>query len=166
MSASTDRIEKQVLLKAPRERVWRAISDAREFGSWFGMAFDGPFVAGTRMVARIVPTTVDGEVAKMQHAHEGLRFELAIERIEPPRLFSFRWHPGAVEPGRDYSKEPTTLVEFIVEDAPGGTLVTMRESGFDRIPVARRAKAFAGNEAGWEIQTRLIARYLALHAAR
>jgi uncharacterized protein YndB with AHSA1/START domain len=166
MAASTDRIEKQVLLKAPRERVWRAISDAREFGSWFGLSVAGPFVAGERVTARIVPTTVDAEVAKTQQPYEGTAFELSIERMEPPRLFSFRWHPGAVEKGVDYSKEPTTLVEFALEEAPGGTLLTITESGFDRIPLARRARAFAGNEVGWSAQLKLIEKFLALRGER
>jgi uncharacterized protein YndB with AHSA1/START domain len=163
MSPSTDRIEKQVFLKAPRERVWRAIADAREFGRWFGVAFDGPFAAGRRVTGRIVPTAVDAEVAKSQRPYEGIAMEFAIERIEPPRLFSYRWHPGGVDPAVDYSEEPTTLVEFTLEERPGGTQLTVTESGFDRIPLARRAKAFSGNEAGWAAQTTLIAKYLVLH---
>jgi uncharacterized protein YndB with AHSA1/START domain len=161
MGSSTDRIEKQVLLKAPRERVWRAISDSAEFGKWFGIVFDGPFVAGKRLVGRIVPTAVDPEVAKSQQPYAGIPVEFEVERMEPPRLFAYRWHPGGVDPKVDYSKEPTTLVEFVLEDAPGGVLLRITESGFDRIPLARRAKAFAGNEAGWEAQTKLIGKYLA-----
>jgi uncharacterized protein YndB with AHSA1/START domain len=163
MSPSTDRIEKQVFLNAPRERVWRAIADAREFGRWFGIAFDGPFVAGRRVTGRIVPTTVDAEVAKTQQPYEGIAVEFTIERMEPPRLFSYRWHPGGVDPAVDYSKEPTTLVEFTLEERPGGTALTITESGFDRIPLARRAKAKAGNEAGWAAQATLVAKYLDLH---
>ena len=97
MGTDTDRIEKKVLLRAPRERVWRAISDAGQFGSWFGVKFDGPFVAGATTIGKIVPTTVDPEVAKTQKPYEGFKFEFAIDRIEPQRLFSFRWHPFAVE---------------------------------------------------------------------
>lgn len=160
MTASTDRIEKQVLLKAPRERVWRAISDSREFGSWFGVAFDGPFVAGASLTGRIVPTTVDAEVAASQKPYEGKAIEITVERIEPPRLFSYRWHPYSVERGVDYSKEPTTLVAFVLEDAPGGTLLTITESGFDRIPAARRTKAYGANEQGWAAQAKLIGKYL------
>lgn len=160
MATSTDRIEKQVVLRAPLERVWRAISDAEEFGSWFGMRFDGPFQAGKRLGGSVVPTTVDPEVAEMQKPYVGVRFEIAVERIEPMRLFSFRWHPGAVDPDVDYDKEPTTLVEFRLEEAPDGTRVTITESGFDAIPLARRADAFAGNEQGWEAQLGLITKYV------
>ena len=161
MAASSDRIQKQVLLRAPRDRVWRAISDAKEFGTWFGVAFEGPFVAGAHLSAQIVPTKVDAEVAKAQEPHSGMRFEITIDRIEPMRLFSFRWHPAAVEPGVDYSKEPTTLVTFELEEAEGGTRVTITESGFDRLPPERRAKAFGMNEQGWAAQAKLIEKYLA-----
>lgn len=164
MAASTDRIEKGVLLHAPLERVWRAVSDAEEFGRWFGVRFDGPFVAGARVTGRIVPTTADPEVAEMQKPFEGTPFEMRVERIEPMRLFSFRWHPAAIEPGVDYSKEPTTLVTFELEEATGGTMLTLTESGFDSIPLERRATAFSGNDEGWTHQLRLIARYLALPA--
>jgi uncharacterized protein YndB with AHSA1/START domain len=158
---STDRIEKKILLRAPRERIWRAVSDAKQFGSWFGVAFDKPFAEGARLNAKIMPTTVDAEVAKMQEPYAGKAFEWTVERIEPMRLVSFRWHPYAVEEGVDYSKEPTTLIEFELADAPEGILLTMRESGFDQIPLARRAKAYKANEGGWEMQTRLIEKYLA-----
>src|ERR1700686_3837736 len=140
---NTDRIEKKILLHAPRERVWRAISDAREFGSWFGVAFDGPFAEGTRLTGKITPTTVDAEVAKMQEPYSGKAFDWTVERIEPMRRISFRWHPFAVETGVDYSKEATTLIEFELAEAVGGTLLTISESGFDQIPLARRAKAFS-----------------------
>jgi uncharacterized protein YndB with AHSA1/START domain len=159
---NTDRIEKRILLRAPRERVWQAISDARQFGLWFGVAFDGPFVAGARLTGRIVPTTVDAEVAKLQEPYAGTKFEIAVDRIEPMRRFCFRWHPYAVEPGVDYSKEPMTLVLFELEEAEGGTLLTISESGFDRIALARRAKAFSANDGGWTKQTELIAKYLAM----
>jgi uncharacterized protein YndB with AHSA1/START domain len=157
---NTDRIEKKILLHAPRERVWRAISDAREFGSWFGVAFDGPFAEGTRLTGKITPTTVDAEVAKMQEPYSGKAFDWTVERIEPMRRISFRWHPFAVETGVDYSKEATTLIEFELAEAAGGTLLTISESGFDQIPLARRAQAFSANERGWEIQTTLIEKYL------
>lgn len=164
MTTNTDRIEKKVLLRAPRERVWRAISDSRQFGSWFGVEFDGPFIAGTGITGKIVPTTVDAEVAKRQKPYEGKAFTISVDRVEPTRLFSFRWHPFAVEPSVDYSKEPTTLVVFELEEAPGGTMLTVTESGFDRIPLERRAKAFASNEQGWAAQMKLIEKYLALAA--
>jgi uncharacterized protein YndB with AHSA1/START domain len=158
---TTDRIEKKVVLKAPMDRVWRAISDAKEFGSWFGMAFEGPFVQGKPLKGRIVPTTVDAEVAKLQKPHEGKAFEITIDRIEPMRKLSFRWHPFAIDPSVDYSKEPTTLITFELEKVSGGTQLTITESGFDKIPLARRAEAFKANEGGWEKQTQLIAKYLA-----
>jgi uncharacterized protein YndB with AHSA1/START domain len=155
-----DRIVKSVLLRAPRERVWRAVSDAREFGSWFGVAFDRPFEAGARMTGRIVPTTVDPIVARSQEPYAGAPFDVTIERIEPPRLFSFRWHPFAVEAGVDYSKEPTTLVVFELTEAPEGTRLTVTESGFDGIPLERRARAFGANEGGWAAQMTLVAKYV------
>jgi uncharacterized protein YndB with AHSA1/START domain len=159
---NTDRIEKKVLLHAPCERVWQAISDSARIGSWFGVAFDGPFAAGARLTGRIVPTSVDAEIAKLQKSHEGKPFEFFVDRIEPMRRLSFRWHPSAVEPGVDYSKEPTTLVVFELEKVPGGTLLTISESGFDQIPLERWAKAFAANEGGWAKQTTLIEKYLAM----
>src|ERR1700693_2086097 len=154
MGIDTDRIEKKVVLHAPRERVWRAISSAKEFGSWFGLEFDGPFAANTRIVGRIVPTTVDAEVARSQEPYRGKLFEFSVDRIEPMRLFSFRWHPYAVDSAVDYSKEPTTLVEFRLEEVADGTMLTITESGFDQIPLGRRAEAFARNEEGWAAQVK------------
>jgi uncharacterized protein YndB with AHSA1/START domain len=160
MPVSTDRIEKTIVLRAPRERVWRAISDAREFGSWFGVAFETGFAPGARMKGTVVPTTVDAEVAKMQEPYAGTQFEFSVERVEPMRLFSFRWHPFAIDPTVDYSSEPTTLVTFELEDIPDGTLLRITESGFDRVPLARRVEAFEANEEGWTAQARLIEKYL------
>ncbi|HMG23408.1 MAG TPA: SRPBCC family protein [Kofleriaceae bacterium] len=158
--SNTDRIEKKVLLRAPRERVWRAISDAKQFGTWFGVEFDGPFVAGQRITGKMTPTKVDPEVARMQEPYAGMAFDYTVDRIEPMQLFSFRWHPFAIDPKVDYSKEPATLVVFELEEVAGGTQLTITESGFDRIPLERRAKAFAANEGGWQKQIELIARYL------
>ena len=157
---STDRIEKTVELRAPLERVWRALSDSKEFGAWFGVELDGPFVAGSRMKGRIVPTKVDREVARTQQAYAGASFECTIDRVEPMRRFAFRWHPFAVEPSVDYSSEPSTLVEFQLEEVAGGTRLTITESGFDRIPLERRAKAFTANEQGWTAQAKLVEKYL------
>jgi uncharacterized protein YndB with AHSA1/START domain len=157
---TTDRIEKKVLLRAPRERVWRAISDAGEFGSWFGVAFDGAFVAGKHLTGKIVPTRVDAEVAKLQEPHQGKAFAWLVDRIEPMRRISFRWHPFAVDPNVDYSKEPMTLIVFELEEVPGGILLTITESGFDQIPLERRAAAFTANEGGWTMQTKLIEKFL------
>lgn len=162
MAAGSDRIEKTVLLRAPRDRVWRALSDSKQFGSWFGVAFDGPFVAGERVTGRIVPTKVDPEVAKAQEPYSGMAFELTVDRIEPMRLFSFRWHPFAIEAGVDYSREPTTLVVFELAEVPGGTKLDLTESGFEGIPLERRANAFTSNEQGWAAQMTLIEKYLAV----
>ena len=158
---STDRITKQILLRAPRSRVWRALTNAEEFGYWFGMKFDGAFAPGARMCGTIVPTKVDAEVAKAQEPYAGIAFDIQIEEIVPERLFSYRWHPGAIDPGVDYSKEPATLVEFALEDAEGGILLTVTETGFDKIPLARRAKAFQSNEDGWKMVMGLIEKHLA-----
>ncbi len=157
---STDRIEKKVLLRAPLARVWRAISEAKEFGSWFGVRFDAPFTPGAKLRGVVVPTTVNEEVAKAQKPYEGKPFEITVEQMEPERLFSFRWHPYAMEPGIDYSLEPTTLVAFTLEKTVDGIMLTITESGFDQIPLARRAKAFSANEGGWSMQVKLIEAYL------
>ena len=157
---STDRIEKKILLRAPRKRIWRALTDSKEFADWFGMKFDGPFTPGAVMRGVIVGTTVDPEVAKAQKQYEGHTGEITIEKMEPERQFSFRWHPYAVEPGVDYSTEPTTLIVFTLEDVDNGVMLTVTESGFDRIPLARRAKAFEANERGWGMILKLIEGYL------
>jgi uncharacterized protein YndB with AHSA1/START domain len=156
-----DRIEKEVLLKAPLERVWRAISDADEFGQWFGARFDGPFAAGTSVTGTITPTTVDEDVAKSQEPYAGQADTWQIVAVEPQRRLAFRWHPYPVE-GGDYSDEPTTLVEFTLEETADGVLLRIVESGFDAVPEERRAAAFEGNSEGWEAQTRLVRKYLAL----
>jgi uncharacterized protein YndB with AHSA1/START domain len=157
---NTDRIEKKILLHAPRKRVWRALTDSTEFGTWFGMKFDGPFTPGRSMRGVIAPTTVDPEVANAQKEYEGMPFEITIEQMEPERLFSFRWHPFAVERGVDYSVEPTTLIVFALDEVANGVMLTVTESGFDRIPLARRAKAFTANEQGWGMVVKLIEEYL------
>ena len=162
-SQKADRIEKQTLLHAPRERVWQAISQPKQFGRWFGAELEGDFVPGRRTSGVIVPTQVDAEVAKMQEPHRGAALDLDVERVEPRRLLAYRWHPGA-DPDVDVDKDPTTLVEFALEDAPGGTRLTITESGFDRLPAERRDDAYASNEGGWEKQVELIEKYLAQHA--
>lgn len=148
-TATTDRIEKRVVLRAARGRVWRAITDATEFGAWFGVNLEGPFTAGA---------TVRGQITHPDHRHVTL--EVQVGRIEPETYFSFRWHPYAVDPNMDYSSEPTTLVEFRLEEASDGTVLTIVESGFDRIPLARRAEAFRMNEGGWTAQARNIERHV------
>jgi len=146
--STTDVIHKQMVLKAPPSRVWQAIANAEQFGSWFGAKLRGPFVAGQ-------PT--EGTVA---YRGEELKMTLLIERIEPERVLAFRWHPYAVDPSIDYSREPTTLVELAVAPAPEGTLLTVTESGFDQVPEARRAKAFEMNSGGWAAQLDNIARHV------
>lgn len=158
---ASDRIEKKIVLKAPRERVWRAISDSARFGTWFGAEFDGPFVAGTEIVGRIVPTQMDPEVARMQEPYRGIPWRVVVERVEPMTLFSFRWHPGP-NPEHEYSDEPMTLVTFELAEVEGGTQLTITESGFDQLPLARRLEAMKGNDEGWTHQSRLIEKYLAL----
>ncbi|HEY4157139.1 MAG TPA: SRPBCC family protein [Polyangiaceae bacterium] len=160
MASVTDRIEKQIFLRAPLARVWRAISDAREFGAWFGVEFDGPFVTGQLIRGKMMPTQVDPEVAKLQKPYEGRAFECTIDRIEPELLFSFRWHPFAIDSTLDYSGEPMTLVVFELTAVEGGTRLTITESGFDQIPLERRAAAFTANEGGWTHQAQLIEKYL------
>jgi len=163
MPVDTDRIRKTKLLHAPVERVWAAISDARQFGTWFGAEFEGPFVAGARVGARIVPTKVDAEEAKLQESHAGVPFEVVVERVDPMRRLSFRWRPYPVEQ-EDPASAPTTLVEFELAEAPNGTMVTITESGFDGVPLDKRADAFKGNEEGWSHQVRLLETYLAQRA--
>jgi len=149
MTTDTDRIEKSILLKAPRSRVWRALTNAGEFGTWFRVALEGEFAPGARVQGRF--TIPD---------YEHVTMNATVERMEPERLFSFRWHPYAVEPGVDYSSEPTTLVEFRLEDAPEGTRLTVVESGFDGIPLRRRAEAFRMNTQGWTEQLANLERHV------
>lgn len=148
-NSSTDRIEKRIVLRAPRSRVWRAITTAREFGSWFRVNLEREFAEGA---------TIRGKITHPGYEH--VTMEMLIERMEPERYFSYRWHPYAVDPAMDYSAEPTTLVEFSLEDADGGTDLTIVESGFDRIPADRRAEAFRMNDNGWAGQIKNIARYV------
>jgi uncharacterized protein YndB with AHSA1/START domain len=158
---STDRIEKKVLLHASLARVWRALTDSGEFGSWFGVRFEDHFAPGRAMRGVVTPTTVDSAVAKAQEVYAGKPFEIVVEKMEAERLFSFRWHPFAVEADVDYSAEPMTLVEFTLEEVADGVALTVTESGFDQIPLSRRAKAFAANEGGWGAVVGLIAKYVA-----
>ena len=144
-----DRIEKKVTLRAPRSRVWRAITDTEEFGAWFRVELEGKFVEGV---------TTRGKITYPGYEH--LTMEMLVERIEPESYFAYRWHPYAVDPAADYSSEPTTLVEFRLDETDGETLLTITESGFDRIPLARRAEAFRMNDQGWAEQTRNIERHV------
>ena len=150
MDSCTDRIERVILLKAPRSRVWRALSDAEEFGDWFGVALKGQtFVPGQSVAGHI---TYPG--------YEHLVFDVFIEQMSPERLLSFRWHPYAVDPSVDYSQEPTTLVVFKLEEVEGGTLLSVVESGFDTIPLSRRLEAFRMNSGGWDEQMKNIEKHV------
>jgi uncharacterized protein YndB with AHSA1/START domain len=144
-----DRIEKRIELKAPISRVWRALTDYREFGEWFRVKLDGPFAEGH---------TARGHITYPGYEH--IVLEAVVQKMQPERLFSFTWHPYAVDPKMDYSKETPTLVEFKLEKIPGGTLLQVTESGFDKIPAARRLEAFRMNDGGWTEQMKNIERYV------
>jgi uncharacterized protein YndB with AHSA1/START domain len=145
----TDRIEKTIDIDAPVDRVWRAITDHEAFGQWFGVKLEQPFTAGGDSSGHI---TYPG--------YEHIRWTATVQKMEPERLFSFTWHPYAIDPNIDYAKEPPTLVEFTLEPKGGGTLLTLTESGFDAIPKERQFEAFRMNERGWTEQVKNIARYL------
>jgi uncharacterized protein YndB with AHSA1/START domain len=150
MTATTqDRIERKIALRAPRARVWKALTDAGQFGAWFGITLDGPFQVG-KTVRGKHPVKGSGDIL----------VEYTVEKMEPETLFSYRWHPYACEPERDYSLEPKTLVEFRLQDDNGGTLLIVTESGFDKIPADRRDEAFRKNNAGWESQVLKLQNYV------
>lgn len=161
---SPNQIQKQIVLNAPHEVVWQAIGDSTNFGAWFGVQFEGPFTAGEQIIGRIVPTQVDPEVAKLQEPHKGMKFQITIEAIDPPNRLSFRWHPFSIDTSRDYSKEPSTLVNFQLTESREQTLLTITESGFDLLPDDRREQAFQANNGGWEHQTKLIEKFIAQRA--
>ena len=140
-----NRIEKRIELKAPVSRVWRALTDHREFGEWFRVRLDGPFVPG--QIAR-------GQITYPGYEH--ITFEAVVQKMEPERLFAYTWHPYAVDPKVDYSNEEPTLVEFKLEKTATGTLLTVTESGFEKIPSHRRSEAFRMNEGGWSEQLKNI----------
>ena len=148
--SNTDRIEKSIELKAPPERVWRALTDYNEFGAWFGVNLEAPFATGKSTRGKI---TYPG--------YEHLVMEVTVVKIEPERRFSFHWHPYAIDPNVDYSKEPPTLVEFTLTRVATGTSLKVTESGFDAIPVERRAEAFRMNDGGWTEQMKNVERYVA-----
>jgi len=145
----TDRIEKTIELKAPISRVWKALTDYQEFGTWFRVRLEGPFVPG--QIAR-------GQIT--YPGYEYLRWEAVVQKMEPERLFAFTWHPYAVDPNEDYSKEPPTLVEFTLEKTANGTLLRIIESGFDKLANRRREDAFRMNERGWSVQLENIAQHV------
>jgi uncharacterized protein YndB with AHSA1/START domain len=147
-TSSTDRIEKTTVLHAPRSKVWRALTDPAQFSQWFGVVLKDPFVSGARVRG---PVTSPG--------YEHLTMDITIDRVEPERLFSWRWQPGG-DPDIDPA-EPMTLVVFELEEVPEGTRLTVKESGFDRIPVARRGKAYRENDEGWTGQIKNLRKFLA-----
>jgi uncharacterized protein YndB with AHSA1/START domain len=149
-TVAADRIERQITLEAPRARVWRALTDVSQFNAWFGITITAPFTPGVE---------VTGRLNSPRYAHLPVTFW--IEAMEPERHFSFRWHPYALEEGIDYAAEPTTLVSFTLEEADGGTRLSIVESGFDAIPESRRAKAFTMNSGGWTGQAENLRKYLA-----
>jgi uncharacterized protein YndB with AHSA1/START domain len=153
MTTSTDRIEKQVVLSAPRTRVWSALADSQKFGEWFGIKFNAPFKAGS---------VLQGNITNKGYEH--IEMTVWIETVKPEQEFSFRWHPHAIDTTHDYSAEPTTLVAFTLEDVSEGTKLTVVESGFDQIPESRRQAAFTGNSNGWQAQTERIRKYLDANA--
>ncbi len=149
-TTTTDAIRKDIVIKAPRERVWNAISDPAEFGAWFHVDMTGvTFAPGQPVHAKMT-----------EPGYEGHPFEIVIDRIEAPRLFSFRWHPYGIDPNHDYSPEPMTLIVFELEEIARGTRLTVTESGFDAIPLSRRAEAFRMNSEGWAIQLRNVASHV------
>jgi len=166
----TDRIEKVVTLRAPVSRVWRAIADAREFGRWFGVALDGDFVAGEPIHGtfemKIDEAALMARQAQLGVTPSKLRWPAphavfgTVERIEPERYFSFRWVPFGIDADADPEHEPTTLVEFQLEPVPEGTKLTITESGFDRVPAHRRARAFRMNEGGWTGQAEKLRKHV------
>lgn len=147
---SHDRIEKTITIKAPQTRVWKAISDAKEFGSWFKMQVDGAFTPGAKLVGTLTENP----------PYKGLKFDLVVDKVEPESLLSYRWHPYSVDPEVDYSKEPMTLVEFRLATVEGGTRLTVTETGFDKIPAHRRAEALRMNDGGWAEQVQRVRRYV------
>jgi len=147
---NTNSIEKRIELKAPISRVWRALTDHLEFGQWFHVKLEGPFAPG--------------KVARGQITHPGyehVKWEVVVQKMEAERVFAFTWHPYAVDSETDYSKESPTLVEFRLEKTASGTLLTVTESGFDRIPASRRPEAFRMNDNGWTAQMTNIDRHVA-----
>ena len=146
----TDRIEKRIELKAPITRVWRALTDHREFGEWFQVKLEDPFVPGQVSHGRIT-----------HPGYEHVEWTATVTEMLPEQLFSFTWHPYAVDAGVDYSNEPPTLVEFRLAEIPEGTLLVVTESGFDKLPAHRRDEAFRMNDSGWAGQVKNIERHVA-----
>lgn len=147
-NTTADRIEKTTVLRAPQKRVWQALTDPQQFATWFGCTLNGPFTPGQN---------VTGEIRMKGQA---FKLEFMIDRLDPEDYFSYRWHPYAIDPTKDYSSEPMTLVEFHLRTVPEGTELTVIESGFDRVPEHRRAEAYRMNSGGWNAQVENIRRHV------
>ncbi len=146
----SDRIEKQIHIRAPRSRVWRAIHDKAEFGTWFRVQLPpGTFAAGEKVSGKIT-----------HPGYEHVTMDMEVVEVSPEHRLSYRWHPYAIDPNVDYSSEPTTLVTFTLEEAADGTQLTIVESGFDQIPLHRRDEAFRMNDSGWAGQAKNIERHV------
>jgi uncharacterized protein YndB with AHSA1/START domain len=161
MTAQSDRIEKQRVVQHPIERVWRAISEPKQFSAWIGLAEPGDFVQGALFTAKMAPTKFNAEFAQLQEPYDGLTVKMTIERIQPPFHFSFRFHPFAIDPNADYSSEPMNEVAFELKEVANGTRVTMTETGFERIPPERRAVAYEVNNRAWGLALKALESYLA-----
>ena len=149
MAQTTDRIEKISILRAPQKRVWQALTDHVQFGAWFGAKMDEPFTPGRT------------SLGKLNYRGKDVTIDFAVERLSPEDYFAYRWHPYAIDPTKDYSAEPMTLVEFRLKSVPEGTELTVTESGFDRIPAHRRDEAYRMNDGGWKSQVENLRRYVA-----
>jgi len=149
MTTTSDSIQREVFLKAPRARVWKALTDSKQFGEWFGVIIEQPFTPGARVTAKVT-----------HPEYKDVLFDMLIQDVVPEQRFSWRWHPNAIDRTRDYSAEPTTLVVFSLEDAPGGTRLRVTESGFDGVPAERRLDAYRGNTQGWDYQMGAIEKYV------
>jgi uncharacterized protein YndB with AHSA1/START domain len=150
MTTTSDSIQREVVLKATRSRVWKALTDSKQFGAWFGVVIDQEFAAGKSVRAKVT-----------HPEYKDLTFDMTILDIVPEQRFSWRWHPNAVDRTRDYGSEPTTLVVFSLEEVPGGTRLSVVESGFDAVPIERRHDAYRGNTQGWDYQMGAIEKYVA-----
>ncbi len=146
---TTEQIEKRIELKAPVRRVWRALTDYREFGEWFRVKLDGPFMVGQVSSGRI-----------LHPGYEHVKWEAVVQKMDPEKYFSFSWHPYAIDPDKDYSKEASTLVEFRLEKTATGTLLVLTESGFDKLPSDRTDEALRKNDGGWTAQMKNIENYV------
>jgi uncharacterized protein YndB with AHSA1/START domain len=144
-----NQIEKQIELKAPISKVWNALTDYKQFSEWFGVALESPFKMGETTEGQI---TIEG--------YEFIRFTANVQKMEAEQLFSYTWHPASLEKNHDYSNETPTLVEFKLTESTNGTLLTVIETGFNKLPENRREESFRRNSDGWAMQLESIEEYL------